>query len=207
MNTEPSGPVRKRVRKPAEQRREEILDAAVAVFAGQGYRAADCQDIADRAEVGKGTVYRYFETKEVLFLSALTHVLEQLKSEAEAAVTVSEDPLEKIRAGVRVYLAFFDAQPEVVELFIQERAEFREHGSSLYFVYADNERGGWLALVQELVSQGRLRVGNADAALQVLEDLLFGTVVSSRLAMDRRSLRERAGEILDIFEYGVLRTP
>lgn len=204
MNDKPTRLVHKRVRKPAEQRREEILDAAVAVFADLGYRAAESQDIADRAEVGKGTVYRYFESKEELFLAAVAHVFEQIKSEAEAAATVSGDPLEKIRAAVRAYLAFFDAQPEVVELLIHERAEFRERGSSLYFVYAENERVGWVAVVQDLVDQGRLRVGNADAVLRVLGDLLFGTVVGSRLGMDRRGLGERAEEILDIFEHGVL---
>lgn len=49
------------------QRRRQILDAALAVFAEQGFAAARLDDIAARTGVAKGTLYLYFESKEALF--------------------------------------------------------------------------------------------------------------------------------------------
>jgi AcrR family transcriptional regulator len=46
-----------------------IIEAAATVFAERGFRAARVADIAARAEIGKGTVYEYFRSKEELFLA------------------------------------------------------------------------------------------------------------------------------------------
>jgi len=50
--------------KPSIKREAQILEAATAVFAELGYRRTRVQDIADRAHVGKGTVYRIFPRKK-----------------------------------------------------------------------------------------------------------------------------------------------
>jgi AcrR family transcriptional regulator len=68
-------PVRARGRprtKPAELRREELLDAAQQLFIDKGIGATSIDDIASAAEVAKGTVYLYFPSKE-----ALLHALQQ----------------------------------------------------------------------------------------------------------------------------------
>jgi|SRR5262245_57437390 len=65
---EPS--VRWRRRKDA--RPQEILEAALAVFARKGFAAARMEDIAERARVSKGTIYLYFDSKEAVF-KALLH--------------------------------------------------------------------------------------------------------------------------------------
>ncbi len=62
-------------RKTATQRRAEILSAATREFAARGYAGADVERIAERAGVGKGTVYRHFPRKRDLFFAALDHCL------------------------------------------------------------------------------------------------------------------------------------
>ena len=64
--------VRSRARKqPADVRREEILDAAVAVFAETPFRAAGTAEIARRAGVAEPTLYRHYSSKRELYLAAL----------------------------------------------------------------------------------------------------------------------------------------
>jgi AcrR family transcriptional regulator len=58
-----------RWRRRKEARPNEILDAALAVFAEKGFTAARMEDIAQRAGVTKGTIYLYFENKEAVFKS------------------------------------------------------------------------------------------------------------------------------------------
>lgn len=61
---------RRRIAKRPEDRRRELLDAAVKVFTGKGIAAATVSDIAQAAGVAKGTFYLYFDSKEQL-LAAL----------------------------------------------------------------------------------------------------------------------------------------
>jgi len=195
----------RRARKPADQRRSEILTAAARVFSDQGYRQADCQEVADRAGVGKGTVYRYFDTKESLFIACLGHALDRLRARVEAAASQVEKPLAKLHAAFRAYFAFFDDQPEVVELFILERAEFGERGASMYFSYSEADREVWLPVIRALGDGGHLRVDDPDLVLDTLGVLAFGAVISDRLNVGAPSLGERADQLFDIFQNGVFR--
>ena len=69
------GKVLRRGRRPdaelAERRRGEILEVASVLFARDSYAVMDVQELADRLGLAKGTIYRYFPSKEKLFLAAV----------------------------------------------------------------------------------------------------------------------------------------
>ena len=63
---------RQRARRlPAEERRQQILDVAIDVFARSGYHGAGTADIAAAAEIGEPTIYRYFDSKADLYIQAV----------------------------------------------------------------------------------------------------------------------------------------
>src|SRR5262245_37261824 len=64
-------------RKSKEVRREEILDAALAVFAERGYHAASTEEIARRAGISQPYVFRLFGTKKDLFIAVVTRCFRQ----------------------------------------------------------------------------------------------------------------------------------
>ena len=64
-----------------ENRKNEILDAALKVFAEKGFYNATMDEIAEKAELGKGTIYYYFSTKEDLYLQLLKREEEKLSDE------------------------------------------------------------------------------------------------------------------------------
>lgn len=90
-------------------------------------RNADVQVIADRAGVGKGTVYRRFGNKEDPLWAATYDVVQRLERDLFAAIDPIESPLEKLRAAGVAYAGFFEANPDYLEVFLAGRAEF--HGS------------------------------------------------------------------------------
>src|SRR5579883_1954939 len=142
------------------RRKAEILDAAAAVFAEVGFANADVQVIADRVGVGKGTVYRYFPTKRELFLAAVDRGLKDLSARIDAIVDdPARDPLDQVSAAVLAYLTFFHGRPEMVELFIQERAEFRDRHTPLYFANQDEKHKNSrdIPLLRKLVADDRFR--------------------------------------------------
>jgi len=196
-------PAARPARKSAEQRSDDILAASAAVFAEQGYRRTDVQHIADRAGVGKGTVYRFFPTKQALFLATVEDSVSRLRATVNEAVAGLADPVERVRTAARAYLGFFDENPGTVELFIAERAEFRDQAKPIYFVTAEAGREAWIVLFEGLAASGRLRAIPAAAAVQTIGDLLYGTVCAHRLSARRQTLLERADEILDAICHGV----
>src|SRR5687768_8563012 len=90
-----------------ERRREEILAAATKDFARLGYAGTDLQGIADRLSVGKGTVYRYFPTKEALFLAAADRGMRLLNDRTNVAAEKARRPFDKIILATHAYLRFF----------------------------------------------------------------------------------------------------
>lgn len=86
-------------RKPAPQgsdRRQQILEAALDLFAEQGLNGTTTKEIAERAEVTHGLIYFYFKTKEELFKAAFEYALERALARLDvAAITQSDDPPEQ----------------------------------------------------------------------------------------------------------------
>lgn len=80
------------LRADARRNREKVLEAARAVFSEQG-REAQMDDVARRAGVGVGTVYRHFPTKEALIEALMVAAFESIAAAAEAALEI-EDPWE-----------------------------------------------------------------------------------------------------------------
>src|SRR5207248_1624321 len=101
-------------------RREEILDAATELFAEYGYSDAVTQALAERLQVGKGTLYRHFPSKRDLFLAAADRVMRRVREQIDASIEGIDDPLERTAVSIRTFLAFFAAHPQAVELLIQE---------------------------------------------------------------------------------------
>lgn len=186
------------------RRRGEILDAATRLFAADGFARTDVQVVADDLGVGKGTVYRYFETKEALFLAAVDRAMHRLREAVDAAVDVHADPLEQLAAAVHAYLAFFDAHPECVELLILERAAFKDRKKPTYFEHRDANIGRWLELFRGLITAGRVCAAPVEEIADTISDLLYGTIFTNHFTGRREPLESQARRILDAYFLGIL---
>ncbi len=189
------------------RRRAEILAAAAPIFANAGFANTDVQEIADHIGVGKGTIYRYFPTKESLFLATVERGLRELSEEIDAVfLNPDEDPVDQVAQAVRLYLSFFARRPEMAELFIQERAVFRHHHKPLYFAIDDECDPKHREIYDRLVATGRLRDIPMDRFFGVLGDLLYGTILSNLLASRRVDPDQQTTDVLDVVFHGVLCT-
>jgi AcrR family transcriptional regulator len=104
----------------AQDRRRQILDAAVRVFARQGFHACRVSDIADEAGVAYGLVYHYFASKDevldTLFLERW-HVMLDVIREVDAG----EQPArEKLRAIASFIIESYRHDPDLMKVIIVE---------------------------------------------------------------------------------------
>jgi AcrR family transcriptional regulator len=186
------------------QRQEEILEAATQLFAAHGYSDTDTQVLADKLQVGKGTLYRYFPSKRELFLAAVDRLMRQVCARIDAAIADLEDPLDQIARAVREFLAFCAAQPAFVELLIQERAQFKDRKKPTFIEHREANIERWRDLYRRLIAEGRVRNMPVERITDVLSDLVYGTIFTNYFARRQKPFDEQAKDILDIFFRGIL---
>jgi AcrR family transcriptional regulator len=111
------------------QRRCEILTAARQEFFERGFHNPTVDDVAARAEVSKGTIYLYFDSKEAILAHLLLEGLDLLLEEMEAACEpqVSPPPEATLQALARAYLNFCQCNPQYFRLIMAfDRGRFEE---------------------------------------------------------------------------------
>jgi len=158
-------------------KRHAILEQAIRTFAELGFRGTDVQVIADRAGVGKGTVYRYFGSKEDLFWATTFEVMLRLDRHVFAAMEGVDGACAKLRTAAIAYAGFFEATPEYLEVFIQERAEFRGVGPQSHRDHHDSMIEKMGRILQHGIETGELRPVDTRQTTIAMGCLLYGTTV------------------------------
>jgi AcrR family transcriptional regulator len=161
--------VRPQERADARANRARLVEAARAVFGERGL-AAEMKEIAERAGVGVGTIYRNFPSKEDLVLAIMRDALAAAIAEARVAEAM-DDPIDGLRALLVSALAMIERYGWLVEAMLggqflpnpQMRAELESH----------KHLGGFERLIERAVGQGRLR---ADLDIRVATTMLTGTI-------------------------------
>ena len=100
------GTTARATRMPREQRREQVMEVARAVFVERGYHAAGMDEIAEAAGVSKPVLYQHFPGKLELYLALVDRGIEELFQSADAALASTTDNKERVRATMHAYFAF-----------------------------------------------------------------------------------------------------
>lgn len=184
------------------EKRQAILDQALLAFAEFGFRRADVQVIADRAGVGKGTVYRYFRSKEDLFWASTFEVLLRMEKQIFSAIESVEGACAKLRAAAIAHASFFEANPHFHQLCIQERAEFQGSGPESHHQQHEKMLQRMSVILDEGIESGELRPIDTRQTTLAIGCLLFGTVMLAGHvgSMDLMKMTEYA---IDIFIRGI----
>ena len=166
------------------QRRDDILRAAKTVFFTRGYHAATVDDVAVAAEVGKGTVYLYFDTKETILAHLLLDGLDALVADLETAYAIDEvlDAGTRLRRIAIAYLKFFQTSPEYYRLIMAfDRGQFQAAiDPGVYQDVLTRSLHGleWLErAVKQAQTEGLIAIENTREAASVLWAGLNGVLV------------------------------
>lgn len=143
---------RRAPRMPGPLRREGILDAAIAVFARVGYRAAATAAIAAELGVSEPTLFRHFPTKRDLYLAALDRSAEVTMRQWRAIAAEAATPLAALLAMGQWYFAELQRDSQHLRLRFRSYAEAADEASA---ARARAHVGEAVAFVQALYEQAR----------------------------------------------------
>ncbi|HVT75446.1 MAG TPA: TetR/AcrR family transcriptional regulator, partial [Acidimicrobiales bacterium] len=93
-------------RLPAAERRQQLVDTALDLFAAKGLHGTSMDDIAEAAGVTKPVLYQHFRSKRALFLELLDQVGRQLLSAIAAATANATSPRQQVELGLTAYFQF-----------------------------------------------------------------------------------------------------
>ena len=192
-----------RRRMSAQQRRAQLLDAAVQLAAGRDLAALQVSEIAAHAGVSEGLLYHYFPTKEALLLGAVQRAADTMAAALDSAVQGA--PLEALLGGLAAYLDHVQADPTGWRALLQARGgplaevaaavEARSRALTLALLGVDEPTpalaaavDGWAALEREVCLRWLEQPGLERA---VVEDLLVSSFLGALQAAARADEQSR----------------
>jgi len=109
-----------------ERTRQDLLAAAERVLAEKGLHDTKISDIAAAADVGVGTFYLHFPTKEALFDAVVEDTMRRFKGTIDAARESVEDPIDQMRAANVAFCRFAVDNREVFRIVFGHAAAYNE---------------------------------------------------------------------------------
>ncbi len=175
---------RKRVTKQPRERRQDIMDAAVRVFAERGIHGSTVAHITQAAQVAKGTFYLYFDSKE--------HLLGALKDRfVDEALEKASDLLERVGredwwalvdTAIESFADFMLGHRDLLHVFVQEG--INEQTSDVFGECHRKLDMMFAAGIQAGVEAGAFETTDPAITAQMIHNALEGTIVNAMLYGD-----------------------
>jgi AcrR family transcriptional regulator len=185
-----------------EQTARQLLDAARNVLAARGYHATKIVDIARAAQVGVGTFYLYYPTKEALFLELVEDAVAQLKTQLDDVRASVLDPVEQARTRTLTFFRFASDNRELFRIVFGHGASFNDVVRRCQDTFIGDMReslaGG--------MASGAFRTADAAVWAQALIGMSL-QVVSWWIEQEGVSIEEVARSLSDLALHGIARAP
>ncbi len=172
-----------------EEKRIEIIQAAVNVFSEYGFDRAKMDYIAKEAGIGKGTIYEYFESKEDLFDKMIQYSIESFRIGLKKIMDQKKSIEEKLIKCSRYNAEFMDKHLDMIQMDMQCKVLSKEMRTRIFTEMAVIYEH-YKDMVQQAKAQGELR---ADLDETLATYCIMGTIeqfIKHRIFLKRHSLME-----------------
>jgi TetR/AcrR family fatty acid metabolism transcriptional regulator len=185
---------------------QQIIDAAVRVFARNGFYNSRVSDIAREAGIASGTIYLYFRTKDEILVTLFRDKMAAFVAALRRDIARETAPPAKIRRLVRLHFEVLEANPdlaEVVQVELRQGHKFFR-GASAHEVSAYFDLIG--SILQDGVASGAFR---RDLPVKIATKMLFGAMdqLATSWVLGKRGYRlaDAAEPVANLFLKGVTR--
>jgi len=183
---------------------QQIIDAAVRVFARKGYYNSRVSDIAKEAGIAAGTIYLYFRTKDDILVTLFREKMTEFVGTVRKAIADEPDAVAKLRRLIHLHFELLERYPELAEVVQVEQRQ----GQKFFRGASAHEISSYFALIgsvlEEGVAEGRLR---PTLPVKIATKTLFGAMdqMATSWVLGKRGyqLADTADAVADIFLQGV----
>ncbi|NLK50282.1 MAG: TetR/AcrR family transcriptional regulator [Candidatus Cloacimonetes bacterium] len=194
----------------AIQKRNRILESAIAVFVANGYDKSSLEDIAAEAKIGKTTIYYYFSSKETLFMEAVQAAHEQFLADIERRLSGATGFEQRFRSVLQLPIReVFEKMPIIVEA----QANISQSNQEKLVALKKAGQQRLLGILRDLFKEGK-EEGVLDErimieyAINIIHDWLLMTeinlsAVDADLILNR--LEQDQEQLIDMILYGIIK--
>jgi AcrR family transcriptional regulator len=153
-----------------EERRQQILDAALEVFSRTGYHVTNVSDIAAQAGVSQGTIYWYFDSKDELFQAALLSAFGDIGEDAIGALCEGETATEKLLLLADSMVGLADVAEGLFMLFLGYWAssDRQEASAQIWVDLLRRYKDIVVEVIEEGIGQGEFKPVDAEGLVWAL---------------------------------------
>jgi len=181
-----------------------IVEAAVRVFARNGYYNSRVSDIAREAGIASGTIYLYFKTKDEILVTLFREKMAEWVAHVRREVAGAPDAVAKIRRLVALHFEVLEGNPDLAEVV---QVELRQ-GQKFFRGASAHEVSAYFELIASVLKEG-VAAGQIrnDLPVNVATKVLFGAMdqLATSWVLGKRKYRltEAADSVASIFLQGV----
>ncbi|MBI5207723.1 MAG: TetR/AcrR family transcriptional regulator [Candidatus Firestonebacteria bacterium] len=186
-----------------EQKRRAILKSALNIFSSKGYHNTVIDDIAIQADLGKGTIYRYYKNKQSLFLAVIESNLDEIKRLILSAMSSKEsDVIKNMRKYIEIYLKYFEKNKSFYNILLHEKSEFKHeaflrHRKKQIFLFEP--------LVQQGINEGKVKHLNSKSLTYALLGMMDAAIWKWLWSPKTYPITDEIPVILEIMKSGILK--
>ncbi|KNZ70064.1 transcriptional regulator, TetR family [Thermincola ferriacetica] len=190
-------------------KRQRIIEAAVKVFSSKGFHEAKVEEIAQIADVGKGTVYEYFSSKVELFQEILKSGMEFYNKNITEQLSASISATEKLKQVARLHLRFILEYKDLAKVTMTEHAHFGREFRSWLMKMREEKFAAIENIIKSGIDRGEIRNEvNSRAAAMVFTGMMGGLVGPAVFGDEGvQNLEDTLEQMLEILLKGLLANP
>ena len=187
-----------------QDKHHQIIEAAVRVFARNGYYNSRVSDIAREAGVASGTIYLYFKTKEAILVTLFREKMAAWVAQVRAEIAGETDAVAKIRRLVTLHFVVLENDPALAEVV---QVELRQ-GHKFFRGASAHEVSAYFELITSILEEGQAtRLFRRDVPVKIATKVLFGAMdqVATSWVLGKRKYRlsDAADAVAAVFLRGV----
>ena len=185
--------------------RDDILEAAAAIFSQKGYHAASMQDIAQAVHLQKASLYHHVSGKQEILLAILDQALDLLIDNMEEVMKQHLPPKEKFRLGVRTYLKEMLENRELASVLLLEHRSLDSRLQAQHIQRRDRFEQLWRELIQSGVDTGCFHCQDISITVRALLGVLNWTITWYQPS-GKYNAEQIADQYVNVFLQGLINT-
>lgn len=195
-------------KKIVEDKKTQIINAAIEVFAKQGLEKGKIADIAKVAKIGKGTIYEYFKSKDEIFRAIENMFIFDSKDQINKLIKSQKSPTEKIEEiisySINMHTVMGDAALILAELWAQHgRGQLHGQKDSVFANMYNDYHQAVLDVLARGIEVGEFRAMNKDGVASLLLAVIDGIIWQNIIFKNDKIFDEHKKAAIKSFMNGI----